>query len=120
MKITYLDAGTREVIDIVDDPALVPALIKSDDFAASLDATVIKKTPADSDDEWTVELEIPDNVRLAHTPHPGDKVRFTAKFGYHDEELSGVFLFKRGRSYIVLDDYGGEWKFPSIWQMKKV
>ena len=98
MKITYLDAGTRDVVDIVDDPAPVPHLIKSDDFAASLDATGIKTTPVESDDEWTVELEFPDNVRLAHTPLPGDKVRFTAKFGYHDEEFSGVFLFKRGRS----------------------
>jgi hypothetical protein len=120
MKITYLDTDTREVIDIVDDPTMDFYLLKADEFAARLGAKVIKLTPTDSNDEWTAELNIPDNVRRLQMPLAGDRVRFAAKFGYQDEELSGVFLFKRGDSYVVVDDDGAEWQLQSIWQMKKV
>jgi hypothetical protein len=120
MKLTYLDTDTREVIDVVDDPTMDFYLLKADEFAACLGAKVIRLVPSDRNGEWTAELNIPENVRRLQTPLPGDHVRFAAKFGYQDKELSGVFLFKRGHSYVVVDNDGAEWQLQSIWQMKKV
>jgi hypothetical protein len=120
MHITYLDADTREVLDIIDDPAPTINEVKAEKITAVLQAMVVRLIPTDDENEWTVELKIPSAVRQAHTPLPGDRVCFTAKFGYYDEELSGVFLFKRGHSYVIVDDVGGEWQLQSIWQMKKV
>ena len=123
MKITYLDADTREVIEFVDDPN--PAIHELElrqqavAFAASLSATIAKLTPHDMN-EWTIELKIPLEVRRSHTPLPGDRVRFMAKAGVHEHEVDGVYQFKRGHSYIIVDDGGGEWEVQSSWQMKRM
>jgi len=45
MNVTYLDADTREVIDIVDDPAPAICEIRAERFAAHLGATVVKIRP---------------------------------------------------------------------------
>jgi hypothetical protein len=38
---------------------------------------------------------------------------FTAKGGLH--EVDGVYQFKRGQSFVILDDPGGEWEVQSMW-----
>ncbi len=120
MNITYLDADTREVIEIVDDPAPSISEAGAERFAARLGATVIKILPTPYEQEWKVELKVPSNVRRKHTPLPGDRVRFIARAGLHEAEVTGVYQFKRDRSYIILDDAGGEWEVGSMWQMKKL
>ena len=120
MKITYLDADTREVIDVVDDPAPVISEISAERFAASLGATVVKIRPVHNASEWQVELKIPSEVRRSHTPLPGDRVRFTTKVGERQQEVTGIYQFKRHHSYVIVDDDGGEWEVPSRWQMKKL
>ena len=123
MKITYLDADTREVIEFVDDPS--PAIHELElrqqavAFAAGLNAKIVKLTPHDKN-EWTIELKIPLEVRRAHTPLPGDRVRFRANVGVHEHELIGVYHFRLHHSYVIFDDGGGEWELQSMWQMKKV
>src|SRR5512143_3541863 len=120
MNITYLDADTREVIDVIDDPAPVISQVGAKRFAAHLGATVVKLVPTPYENEWKVELKIPSDVRRLHMPLPGDPVRFTAKVGIHEHEVSGVFQFKRGQAFVILDDAGGEWEVQSMWQMKKL
>jgi len=123
MKITYLDADTREVIEFVDDPN--PAIHELElrqqavAFAASLGATIVKLIPQFDENEWTIELKIPLDVRSAHAPLPGDRVRFTAKVGIHEHEVDGVYQFRLHHSYVIFDDGGGEWELQSMWQMKK-
>jgi hypothetical protein len=63
MNITYLDADTREVIDVIDDPAPVVSQISAEQFAASLRATIVRILPASDENEWNVELKIPSEVR---------------------------------------------------------
>lgn len=120
MNITYLDADTREVIDMVEDPALAISGIGAEQFAASLRATVVRICPTHHEDEWQVELHIPIEVRRLHTPLTGDRVRFTARIDGHELELSGTYQGKRHHSYVISDDGGGEWTRHSMWEMKKV
>ena len=120
MNITYLDADTREVIDIIDDSASVISEVGAERFAARLGATVVKIVPTPYENEWKVELKIPSDVRWLHMPLPGDRVRFTAKVGIHEHEVTGTYQFHRDRSYVILDDAGGEWEVQSMWQMKKL
>ena len=120
MNITYLDADTREVIDVIDDPAPTIREIGTERFAARLGATVVKLVPTPYENEWRVELKIPSDVRRLHMPLPGDPVRFVAKVGIHESEVSGVYQYKRGQSFVILDDAGGEWEVQSMWQMKKL
>ena len=119
MNITYLDADTREVIDIVDDQAPRISKAGAEKFAARLGAIVIKILPTPFENEWKVELKIPTDVRRLHMPLPGDPVRFPAKVGVHEHEVTGTYQFQRDRSYVILDDAGGEWEVQSMWQMKK-
>jgi hypothetical protein len=119
MKLTYLDADTREVIDIIDDPATTICQVATERFAARFGATVLKLIPTPYENEWKVELRIPSDVRRLHMPLPGDPVSFLAKVGIHEHEVSGVYQFKRHHSYVIFDDVGGEWEVQSMWQMKK-
>lgn len=123
MNITYLDTDTRDVIKIADYPEPTThqegADRKARLFADLLPAKVVRLSPL-PDNEWTAELKIPLQVRRAHTPHPGDRVLFLAKAGIHSHEVIGTYQFMRRQSYIVLDDGGGEWELPSMWQMKKI
>jgi len=57
MKITYLDIDTREVLAIVDDPALEIYEIKAEKFAASVGASVVTIIPSDKEGEWIVKLK---------------------------------------------------------------
>ena len=120
MNITYLDADTREVIDIIDDPAPVISEVGAERFAARLGATVVKMFPTPYENEWRVELKIPTAVRRLHMPLSGDPVRFTVKLGVLENEVSGVYQFRRGYSCVILDDAGQEWEVQSMWQMKKL
>ena len=120
MNITYLDTDTREVIDIIDDPAPVISEVGAGRFAARLGATVVKIVPTHLANEWRIELRIPSDVRRMHMPLPGGPVRFTVKLGIHEQEVSGVYQFRRGHSCVILDDAGQEWEVQSMWQMKKV
>lgn len=123
MNITYLDADTREVIKIADYPQ--PAIHETDAarkaklFADLLNAKIVRLTPL-PDNEWTAELKIPLEVRRSHAPLPGDRVLFLATAGIHSHEVTGTYQFVRRQSYIVLDDGGGEWELPSMWQMRKI
>lgn len=120
MNITLLDADTREVIQIVDCPKFPEYTGAVMEFVIKLGAEITRKIPHESQDEWTVELKIPNSVRRKYTPLPGDRVLFTAKVGVHEHEVSGVYRFKRRHSYIIFDDAGGEWKVQSMWQMRKL
>ena len=120
MNITYIDADTREVIDVIDDPAPIIYQISAERFAASLGAAVVRIIPAPDEHEWTVELRVPSGVRRLHMPLPGDPVRFVAKVGVHEQEVTGTYQFQRDRSYVILDDSGGEWEVQSMWEMKKL
>jgi hypothetical protein len=119
MNITYLDADSREVIDVIDDPAAAISEISAERFAARLRAAVARILPIPHENEWKVELKIPLEVRRLHTPLPGDRVRFMAKAGVLENEVLGVYQFKRQHSYVIFDDSGGEWEVQSIWHMKK-
>jgi hypothetical protein len=120
MNITYLDADSREVIDVIDDPATSICGIGAERFAASLGATVVKILPTSQENEWQVELKIPSQVRRLHMPLPGDRVRFTAKVGVHEREMNGVYQFQRHHSYVIVDETGDEWELPSMWQISKL
>jgi len=123
MNITLLDADTREVIESVDDPnpAIHELEIRQQAimFAPSFTARIVKLTPHE-ENEWTIELKIPLDVRRAHTPLPGDRVRFRATAGVHEHEVTGTYQFKRHHSYVIFDDAEGEWEVQSMWQMKKL
>jgi hypothetical protein len=88
-------------------------------YAINLGATVVRITPAENDDEWTIELKIPIEVRQRQTPLPGERVRFAIKLVSQEFEVSGNYQHKKNQFHIGRDDYGGEWKIRSIWQMKK-
>jgi hypothetical protein len=120
MNITYLDADSREVIEVVDDPASTICQVGAEQFAARLGATVVKIVPTPDENEWRIELKIPTAVRRLHMPLSGDPVRFTIKMGVLEHEVSGVYQFRRGHSCVILDDAGGEWEVQSMWQMKKL
>ena len=120
MNITYVDTDSREVVAIVDDPAPMICQASPEEFAARLGATVVRILPTPYENEWKVELKIPTEVRRLHMPLPGDPVRFTAKAGVHECEVTGTYQFKRDRFYVILDDDGEEWGVQSMWEMKKV
>jgi hypothetical protein len=57
--------------------------------------SIISKTiPHEKPDEWTVELNIPIDVRRAYAPLPGDRIEFIANIGSHEHLISGVYQFK--------------------------
>jgi hypothetical protein len=120
MNITYLDTDSREVVAIVDDPALCIWEAGAERFAVRLGATVVKILPTPYENEWQVELKIPTAVRRLHMPLPGDPVRFTAKADVHECEVTGTYQFKRDRFYVILDNDGEEWGVQSMWEMIKV
>jgi|SRR5215207_4320712 len=124
MKITYLDADTREVIKVADylTPELTSTSAKqrAEKFANILSAEIVKIFPLPDESEWTVELKIPLGIRRMYTPLPGDRVLFLARAGVHFHEMIGVYQFTRCQSYVILDDRGGEWEVQNMWQMKKV
>ena len=120
MNITFLDADTREVIQILDCPQSPEYASAVREFVSRLGAEIARTVPHEKPDEWTVELKIPTEVRRAYTPLPGDRVLFTAKAGVHEYEVSGVYQFKRRHSYIIFDDGGGEWEVQSMWQIRKM
>jgi hypothetical protein len=120
MNITYIDTDSQEVIDVVDDPAPIVSQISAERFAASLHATVVRILPTHHENEWNVELKIPNEVRRLHTLLPGNRVRFVAKVGVHEHEGNGVYQYKRCHSYVIVDDGGGEWEVQSMSQMKKL
>ena len=119
MNLIYIDVDTQETIDVIHEPALLIYEVCAEQYASNLGATVVRITPAENDDEWTIKLKIPSEVRQRQTPRPGDRVRFTIKLIFREYEVSGIYQHKKNQSHIVQDDYGGEWKIQSIWQMKK-
>src|SRR5215208_1185161 len=72
MKITYLDADTREVIKVADylTPELTSTSAKqrAEKFANILSAEIVKIFPLPDESEWTVELKIPLDIRRMYTP----------------------------------------------------
>ena len=120
MNITYIDADTREVIEVVDDPAPVIPEVGAERFAARLGARVVKIVPTPDENEWRIELKIPAAVRRLHMPLSGDPVRFTVKLAALEHEVRGVYQFRRGHSSVILDDAGGEWEVQGMWQLKKL
>jgi hypothetical protein len=119
LNLKYLDVDTREIIDVINDPSLIIYRVGAEQYAMNLGASVVRITPAENDDEWIVELKIPMEVRQRQTPVPGERVRFTIKLAFQEYEIAGIYQFKKNQFHIVHDDYGGEWKLRSIWQMKK-
>lgn len=119
MNLKYIDVDTRETIDEINDPPLVIYKVRAEEFAIILGATIVRITPAENDDEWTIELKIPIEVRQRQTPLPGERVRFAVKLVSQEFEVSGIYQHKKNQFHIVRDDYGGEWKIRSIWQIKK-
>ena len=119
MNLKYIDVDTQEIIDIINDPSLIIYEVCAEQYAINLSAAVVRITPAETDDEWTIELKIPFEVRQRQTPLPGERVRFTIKLVSQEYEVSGIYQHKKNQFHIVQDDYGGEWKIQSIWQMKK-
>jgi len=120
MNITYIDVDTRETIDVIKDPSLMIYRVCAEQYAINLGATVVRITPAENDDEWTIELRIPVEVRQRQTPLPGERVRFTVKLVSQEYEISGIYQYKKNQFHIVRDNYGGEWKIQNVWQMKKI
>ena len=51
MKLTYLDADTREVIEVIEDPARTICEIGAEWFAARLGAIVVKILPTPYENE---------------------------------------------------------------------
>jgi hypothetical protein len=66
MNITYLNVDSREVIEIIDDPAPIISQISAERFAASLCASVVRILPTHHENKWNVELKIPNEVRQSH------------------------------------------------------
>ena len=124
MKITYLDAGLREVIEVVDYPECptydTAVIHRAKEFAGNFDAKITRAVPQRDPNQWILELEIPLVVRRKHTPLPGDRVRFRTKIGHHQREVMGTYYYKRYHAYLIFDDGGGEWEIQSLWQMKKM
>ncbi len=115
----FLDAETHEVVAVIEDPAPYTYEIGAERFAASLGAMIGKITSSQLEDEYVIELSIPPEVRQARMPTPGERVTFTARAGYYEEEIVGTYQFKRGRDYVICDQVGGEWLVRSMWQMKR-
>ncbi len=115
-----MDVDTREIIDEINEPSLLIYKVCAEQYARRLGATVVRMTPAENDDEWTIELKVPIEVRQRQTPLPGERVRFTVKLISQEYEVFGIYQHRKNQFHIVRDDYGGEWKIQSIWQMKKV
>ncbi len=120
MNMIFLDADTQEVVAVVEDPAPYAYEMGAERFAAGLGAAIARITASQVEDEYVIELCIPPEVRQAHMPRPGEKVTFTARAGYYEEEMSGTYQFKRGRHYVICDPVGGEWLVRSMWQMKRL
>ncbi len=120
MHLKYIDVDTQEIIDVVTDPSLAIYKVCAEQYAVNMGATVVRMNPGENDDEWTIELKIPMEVRQRQTPLPGERVRFIIKLVSEEHEVSGIFQHKKNQFYIVQDDYGGEWKIQSIWQLKKL
>jgi hypothetical protein len=120
MSITYLDADTREVVDIVELQASAIYAVKAKKFAAKLGATIVRTVPTHTENEWTIELKIPLTVRRKHTLLPSDQVRFRARIGLREHKVLGAHYFRRNQSYVIFDDGGGEWEVQSMWQIKKL
>lgn len=116
MKITYVDVDNREVIAVIDDPATSICGIGAEQFAAGLEAIVIRFLPTSQENDWYVELKIPSHVRELHLPAPGDRVRFTT----HAGEGTGVYQGKQNEGYVILDEAGNEWELPGMWQITKL
>jgi hypothetical protein len=120
MNMVFLDADTQEVIAVIEDPAPATYDIGAERFAAGLGAAIERITFSQVEDEYVIELNIPPEVRQVHMPLPGERVIFTARAGYYEEEMPGTYQFKRGRGYVICDDVGGEWLVRSMWQMKRL
>ena len=120
LNLKYIDVDTREIIDVINDPSLVIYKVHAELYATSMGATVVRMTPVENNDEWTIELKIPMEVRRRQTPRPGERVRFTVKLLTREFEVSGFYHHKKNQFHIIYDDYGGEWKIESIWQLKKL
>jgi hypothetical protein len=120
LNLKYIDVDTQEIIEVINEPFLLIYRVCAEQYAINLGATVVSITPAESDDEWTIKLKIPSEVRRRQTPRPGERVRFTIKLISHEYEVLGTYQYKKNQFHIVQDDYGGEWKIQSIWQMKKL
>ncbi len=116
---TYLDADTHELIAVIDDPLPDSYEAAAERFATSLGATIESIAPSYIENACDIELRIPPEVRQAYMPLPGERVAFTARDGYYEREVFGTYQFKRGRSYVICDQVGGEWKVRSMWQMKR-
>ena len=120
MNLKYIDVDTQEVIDVINDPSLAVYRACVEQYAMNLGATVLRMIPAENDNEWTVELKIPIEVRQRQTPLSGERVRFIIKLVIQEFEITGIYMHKKNQFHIVQDEYGREWKIQSIWQMKKL
>jgi hypothetical protein len=120
MNMIFLDAGTHEVVAVIEDPPPQTYDVGAERFAAGLGATIERITFSQLEDEYVIELRIPVEVCQAHMPLPGERVVFKARAGYYEEELVGTYQFKRGQFYVICDEVGGEWLVRSMWQMKKL
>ncbi len=116
----FLDADTHEVVAVIEDPAPYTYELGAERFAAGLGAAIKRIISSQVNDEYVIELHIPAEVRQAYMPLPGEKVVFTARAGYYEEEMVGSYQFKRGRDYVICDQVGGEWLVRSMWQMKRL
>jgi hypothetical protein len=119
LNLKYIDIDTQEIIEVINDPSLMIYRVCAEQYATNLGATVVRITPAENDSEWTIELKIPIEVRQRQAPLPGERVRFTVKLPSREFEVTGVYQHKKNQFHIIHDDFGGEWKIESIWQMKK-
>lgn len=120
MIITYLDSDTGEVIKQDNCPSgsyTSEVKPRAEKFASTFSAKIVGLTSYE-ENEWTIELKIPLRVRKAHTPLPGDRVRFQSTTDGH--ELTGTYHFKHHRAYVVFDDSGVKWEITSMWQMSKL
>jgi hypothetical protein len=115
LNLKYIDVDTQEVIDVINEPSLLIYKVCAEQYAINLGATVVSITPAESDDEWTIKLKIPSEVRQRHTPRSGERVRFTIKLIYQEYEVSGIYQHKKNQFHIVQDDYGGNGKSRRVY-----
>ncbi len=119
MDMIFLDADTHEVVAVLEDPAPNTYDIGAERFAAGLGATIERIIFSQYQDEYVIELRIPSEVRRTHMPLPGERVVFSARADYYEEQLVGTYQFKRGRFYVICDEVGGEWLVQSMWQMRR-
>jgi hypothetical protein len=120
MNMIFLDADTLEVVAVLEDPPPATYDLGAERFAAGLGASIDRITYSQLEDEYVIELRIPPEVRQAYMPQPGERVTFTARAGYYEEEMVGTYQFQRGRVYVICDEVGGEWLVRSLWQMKRL